>query len=439
MGAGRNRFQRAPSFTKQLFTYSSSTSSGAPASSALRSALAMALRNTFSICFAARLGVKCSVCSAACAFCPRIKSITSRAFCGDIRTCRASACASIEPACGCSSAITYAFGAAGAAPPPAVAPPGAAPPAGAAPAAFSSAAFTACPLHVRVGENSPSLCPIICSVTYTGINFFPLCTAMVCPIISGTIVERRDQVFTTFFSLRVFSPSTLSRKWPSTNGPFFSERAIVRPYSSPLRKRLHCARRIFLNPRTGPGTRCDFGQNGHTKRVPCALGMRSTITDQPGLHSLYSTGSGGATTTFTGRAGLAFTAARFADARFTGRLVRRLAARPVRVVLVARMVFTLTGPPSSGSLVMLPSLLPSLHDLSVRTLVPARLLAQRRESPGRLRVIALDLAFSSTVRMIHRVHGHAAHRGLNPVPPRAAGLSERFIFMVQVANLPHRG
>src|SRR5690348_18382055 len=49
---------------------------------------------------------------------------------------------------------------------------------------------------------------------------------MVCPIISGTIVERRDQVFTTFFSLRAFSPSTFSRRWPSTNGPFFSERAI---------------------------------------------------------------------------------------------------------------------------------------------------------------------------------------------------------------------
>src|SRR5215813_13797151 len=58
-------------------------------------------------------------------------------------------------------------------------------------------------------------------------NFFPLCTAMVWPIISGTIVERRDHVFTTFFSLRVFSPSTFSRRWPSTNGPFLSERAIA--------------------------------------------------------------------------------------------------------------------------------------------------------------------------------------------------------------------
>jgi len=56
---------------------------------------------------------------------------------------------------------------------------------------------------------------------------------------SGTIVERRDQVFTTFFSLRVFSASTLSRKWPSTNGPFFVERAIASlflhaPQSPPL-------------------------------------------------------------------------------------------------------------------------------------------------------------------------------------------------------------
>src|SRR5712671_7381819 len=234
--------------------------------------------------------------------------------------------------------MTYPFGAAGA-----TAPPGAAPPAGATPAAFSSAAFTACPLKVRVGENSPSLCPIICSVTYTGMNFLPLCTAMVWPIISGTIVERRDQVFTTFFSLRVFRPSTFSRRWPSTNGPFFSERAIWFLYSSTRRKRLHCARRIFLKPRTGPGTRCDLGQNGHTKRVPCALGIRSTITDQPGLHSLYSTGSGGAMTAFTGRTGLlVLTAVRFADARFTGRLVRRLAARPVRVALVARMLFALT-------------------------------------------------------------------------------------------------
>jgi hypothetical protein len=88
------------------------------------------------------------------------------------------------------------------------------------------------------------------------------------------------------------------------------------------------------------------------------LGIRSTITDQPGLHSLYSTGSGGAITAFTGRTVFALIAVRFADARFTGRLVRRLAARPVRVALVARMVFTLIGLPFAGGLVYYLSLLP---------------------------------------------------------------------------------
>jgi hypothetical protein len=59
---------------------------------------------------------------------------------------------------------------------------------------------------------------------------------------------------------------------------------------------------------------------------------------------LYNTGSGGATTALmAGRSGLVFLLVRFADARFAGRLLRRLAARPVRVVLVAAMVSSLTG------------------------------------------------------------------------------------------------
>src|SRR5579872_293076 len=71
-------------------------------------------------------------------------------------------------------------------------------------------------------------------------NLRPLCTAIVWPMESGTIVERRDHVFTTFFSLRVFSASTFTRRWPSTNGPFFSERAIDSlflhaPQAHPLR------------------------------------------------------------------------------------------------------------------------------------------------------------------------------------------------------------
>src|SRR5436190_8808504 len=90
----------------------------------------------------------------------------------------------------------------------------------------SVAAFTECPLNCRVGENSPSLCPTMFSVTYTGTNFLPLCTAIVCPTNSGKIVERRDQVFTTFLSLAALSTSIFVVRCASTNGPFFVERAI---------------------------------------------------------------------------------------------------------------------------------------------------------------------------------------------------------------------
>src|SRR5579864_5017438 len=93
-------------------------------------------------------------------------------------------------------------------------------------AAASVAAFIECPLKLRVKLNSPSLWPTMFSVIYTGINFLPLCTAMVCPTISGTTVERRDQVRNTFFSLREFMASTLVNRKASTNAPFFVERGI---------------------------------------------------------------------------------------------------------------------------------------------------------------------------------------------------------------------
>jgi hypothetical protein len=83
-------------------------------------------------------------------------------------------------------------------------------------------------------------------------------------------------------------------------------------------------------------------------------------------------------------------------------------------------------------------LLPSLHNVAVGTLVVARLLAKRWERPRRLRVIALHFAFTATVRVIDRVHGHAANRWLDAPPPRAACLAERFIFMVEVADLADR-
>src|SRR4051812_29033108 len=56
-----------------------------------------------------------------------------------------------------------------------------------------------CPWNVRVGANSPSLWPTMFSVTNTGTNLRPLCTANVRPTASGVMVERRDQVLMTFF------------------------------------------------------------------------------------------------------------------------------------------------------------------------------------------------------------------------------------------------
>src|SRR5437773_6084840 len=75
--------------------------------------------------------------------------------------------------------------------------------------------------------NSPSLCPTIDSLTNTGTCFFPSCTAMVCPTISGTTVDRRDHVLMTRLSPRRFISSTLAIRWSSTNGPFFTERGMA--------------------------------------------------------------------------------------------------------------------------------------------------------------------------------------------------------------------
>src|SRR5438477_99846 len=61
----------------------------------------------------------------------------------------------------------------------------------------------------------------------TGMNFRPLCTANVKPTMSGVIVERRDQVFTTRFSPDASIAFTFFMRCESMNGPFLTDRAIV--------------------------------------------------------------------------------------------------------------------------------------------------------------------------------------------------------------------
>jgi hypothetical protein len=120
-----------------------------------------------------------------------------------------------------------------------------------------------------------------------------------------------------------------------------SERAIVSPksYSSTRRNLIHCARRNFLNPRTGPGTRCDTGQNGHTNLVPCAFGAFSTLTAHPGLHNRYKTCTGTAATNLelgraAGFAGFAGRAAARAGLRVRATLREAVRVRLLRDALI---------------------------------------------------------------------------------------------------------
>jgi hypothetical protein len=66
------------------------------------------------------------------------------------------------------------------------------------------------------------------------------------------------------------------------------------------------------------------------------------MTAQPGLQSLYSTGSGGATATFTAGRFAFFAVTRFAP-RLAVRFTIRLRRAAVRVVRVARIAFLSPG------------------------------------------------------------------------------------------------
>src|SRR5207244_9576825 len=79
------------------------------------------------------------------------------------------------------------------------------------------------PRNVRVGANSPSLCPTIASVTNTGTCLRPSWTAIVWPTISGKTVDVRDQVRIMRLDPEVFMSSIRCISRPSTNGPFFED------------------------------------------------------------------------------------------------------------------------------------------------------------------------------------------------------------------------
>src|SRR2546423_3575805 len=78
------------------------------------------------------------------------------------------------------------------------------------------------------------------------------------------------------------------------------------------------------------------------------------------------------------------------------------------------------------------------HDHLLRALVAARLVAARRLSPGRDGVApARCLTLAAAVRVIDRVHRHAAHVRAYAFPTRPPGLAVRDVLMLDVADLAH--
>src|SRR5271165_3235359 len=140
---------------------------------------------------------------------------------------------------------------------------------------------------------------------------------------SGTIVERRDQVFTTVFWFFSFRFSTFLARWSSVNGPFLSD-------------------------------------------------------------------------------------------------------RPIFVSLCSSRALALLGL--------------TRHDELVRPLVIAGLEATRRLTPRRDGMAPTgSLALAATVRVVDRVHGHAAIVRTATQPAAAAGFAERHIFVLHVSDLADRG
>src|SRR3990170_33761 len=179
------RLSVGPPSTKTRATRNSSTS--APS---LCSALAMADYNVLRSSLAAFFWLNSRTSIARATGNPRMRSATSRPFCGESRAYFITAVA----------CMTYFF------------------------SSVVALRVPECTLKLRVAANSPSLWPTMFSVTRIGTCCLPLCTAIVSPTKSGVMVERRDQVLISFFDPSTRALSTFFTRWASTNGPFLTER-----------------------------------------------------------------------------------------------------------------------------------------------------------------------------------------------------------------------
>src|SRR6266852_5637542 len=119
-----------------------------------------------------------------------------------------------------------------------------------------------------------------------------------------------------------------------------------------------------------------------------------------------------------------------------------VACRARRADLLHQMVVhegTLLDRASHG-LALVSFLVPELNDHAASALVLAGLVAFCEGAPGTHRILACGgLAFTSTVRMVDRIHRDAAHGGSHAAPADAAGLADRLEAVLFVADLTDGG
>src|ERR1700760_600507 len=107
--------------------------------------------------------------------------------------------------------------------------------------------------------------------------------------------------------------------------------------------------------------------------------------------------------------------------------------------LVERAIFCLSYLLQRPCLLLRPLLAFTTNDERVGPLVVARLVAARRLAPWRHRMPgARGLALAAAVRVIDRVHGHAAVGGADALPAVASRLADGYVLVVRIAHLPDR-
>src|SRR5438128_4608057 len=118
--------------------------------------------------------------------------------------------------------------------------------------------------------------------------------------------------------------------------------------------------------------------------------------------------------------------------------VRRTSLRPPEFIAMTRFISLAS---TNGPFLRLRLMLRALpYDELVGGLAVARLFAHGHLAPLGLGLAAdWGFAFATTMRMVARIHGRAAHRRAEAQVPRATGLADADRGVLGVANLAQRG